>query len=316
MPGIESNGFRLTDHWIRVHRDEGAREAQPERAAHADLSLNSQIRPKSEYLQIIRTNDREQAEAAERHLQSGADFYNVAHDLSSDASAAAGGFLGEIQLSDMDAALAEVAGHLAYGGTSGIVALGNHYVLLHRLSRGFKEDADQLYREAVALRSQDNQKAAMEKDQAALKIYPYFLRALVFMATAIGETGNAAQASAVLAFAVQSYPQDASAQFDLGLTLGGQPAAQIQAFRRAIELDPDMIAAYESLGAALASHGKMTDAIAEFRRGLEVDPLSAILNYDLGLALQAQGDEADANRVLALAGKLDPEIETRLKAHN
>ncbi len=153
-----------------------------------------------------------------------------------------------------------------------------------------------------------NRKAAIEKDKAALKVYPYFLRALVFMGTSLGGAGDVARASEVLAFAVQSYPQDASAQFDLALTLGKQPANQIEAFRRAIELDPEIIAAHESLGAALASDGQRPNAIKIFRQGLTIDPLSAILYYDLGVALKQQGDEAAAKQALTLAGRLDPDI--------
>ncbi len=305
MPGIQSNSFRLTDHWIRVHPE------QRIQAARGHEPLRSLVTPRREYLEIIVAEDRAKAEAARARLDRGDAFYDVAHDVSIDPTAPGGGFIGEVQLSEMDPKLAAAAGRLAYGETTGIIDQGARCVILHRLPRDFKWQAEHLFEQAVALKNRDR-KGAIQKDQEALKVYPYFLRALVFMGTAIGEAGDTARAREILAFAVQSYPQDASARFDLGLTLGQQPADQIQAFRRAIELNPDMIAAYESLGAALASAGKFENAIDVFRQGLTIDPLSATLYFDLGLALRQQKDEGGAKQALALASKLDPEISARL----
>jgi Flp pilus assembly protein TadD len=69
-----------------------------------------------------------------------------------------------------------------------------------------------------------------------------------------------------------------------------------------------MIAAYESLGAALFASGQPESAIETFRRGLQVNPLSAILNYDLSLVLSQRGDRLEAARALALATKIEPSI--------
>jgi superkiller protein 3 len=85
----------------------------------------------------------------------------------------------------------------------------------------------------------------------------------------------------------------------------------MEALRRTIELDPDMVAAYQSLGAGLYASGQPSAAIDIFRHGLQIDPLSAVLYYDLGLALKAQGDSAGADKALSLAARLDPEIAAR-----
>ncbi|MDQ2844043.1 MAG: tetratricopeptide repeat protein, partial [Acidobacteriota bacterium] len=98
---------------------------------------------------------------------------------------------------------------------------------------------------------------------------------------------------------------DSAAQFNLALTLGSEPAEQIAAFGRAIELDPDMVAAYESLGAALYTAGRQQEATETFRKGLMVDPLSAKLNYNLGLILMQQGEKAEGERRMELAQKAD-----------
>jgi tetratricopeptide (TPR) repeat protein len=306
MPSIQSNAFRLTDHWIRVHPEQGVQAGKP------SDNLRSLVPPRREYLQIIVVDGRAKAEGARQRLQKGDSFYDVAHDVSIDLTAPGGGFIGAVQLADMDPRLASAAARLGYGETTDILDQGERCILLHRLPRDFKWDASRLFEEAITLRGQGNRKAAIEKDQDALKAYPYFLRALVFMGTTLGEAGQTDRASEILAFAVQSYPEDASAQFDLALTLVGDPAKQIMAFRRAIELDPEMVAAYESLGAALASAGQLSNAIQVFREGLTVDPLSATLYYDLGLALKQQADTASAKQAFSLAAKLDPEIAARI----
>lgn len=305
MPSVQVNGFSVADHWIGVHPEQGVKTEK------MDVSLRSLVAPKREYLEMIATDEREKAEAAIQRLAAGESFYDVAHSTSMDTTASAGGYLGDLQLSDMDPYLADAAAHLEYGGTGGILEQGGRYIVLHRLPRDFKWQANQLFLEAVQLRTVGDRKLAMAKAQAALKVYPYFLRAHIFLGVQTREAGDVARAAYILAFAAQSYPSDAFAQFQYALTLGNQPGSQIEAFRRAMELEPDMMAAYESVGAALASSGDMPAAIQIFRQALTVDPLSAILNYRLGVALRQRGEEAGATRFLSLAAKLDSDIAAR-----
>ena len=273
--------------------------------------FRSQVVPEREFLRMIKVETDDKAATAVQRLAMGESFSSVAHQLSTDPTAPGGGYVGEMRLSDMDAQLAAAAARLPQGENSGVIAVGSDRIILHRLPRDFRWEADRLFLEASALNARGDRAGAIEKDRQALEVYPYLLRGLVLMASILGQAGDASRASEILQFAVQFYPKDALTQFDLALTLGKQPALQIEALRRAIELDPDMIAAYQSLGAALYSAGQKTAAIDVFRRGLQIDPLSAVLYYNLGLALKEQGDEAGAGRALDLATKLDPEIASR-----
>jgi predicted CXXCH cytochrome family protein len=306
MPSVPVNAFNVANHWIAVHPEQGVK------AEKNDASLRSLVTPKREYLEAIATDDRAKAEAALQRLATGEPFYDVAHTTSMDPIASAGGYLGDVRLSDMDPHLADAAAHLWYGETSGILKQDGRYMILHRLPRDFRWEANQLFLEAVKLRALGDRKAAMAKAQTALKIYPYFLRAHIFMGVQIREAGDFARAAYVLAFASQSYPSDAFAQFQYALTLGNQPGSQIEAFRRAIGLEPDIVGAYESLGAALVSSGDIPGAVHVFRQGLTIDPLSALLNYRLAVVLKQQGDEAGAKQFLSLAVKLDSHVGTRL----
>ena len=305
MPSVESDSFRLTDHWIRVRPPSGMKVQVSEER------FRTQIVPEREFLRMIKVENDEKAAAAIQRLAAGESFSSVAHELSADPTAPGGGYVGEMRLSDMDARLAAGAAQLPHGGNSGVIAVGNDRIILHRLPRDFRWEADRLFLEASALNAKGDRAGAIEKDRQALEVYPYLLRGLVLMATILGQAGEADRASEILQFAVQFYPKDALTQFDLALTLGKQPARQIEALRHAIELDPDMIAAYQSLGAALYSAGQHAAAIDTFRGGLQIDPLSAVLYYNLGLALKEQGDRAGAERALDLATKIDPDIAAR-----
>jgi tetratricopeptide (TPR) repeat protein len=276
-----------------------------------DATLRSRVTPKREFLRLIVVDSDDKMKTVTDRLAKGQSFTAVAHDLSTDPTAPGGGFIGDFALSDMDPKLSAAAAHLAYGADSAVIVSGTNRMILHRLPRDFKWDADQLFRAALDLQKHGDLKGAIAKDQEALQVYPYFLRALILMGTMLGQAGDANRASEVLRFAIEFYPKDAASQFNLALTLGKQPALQMEALRRTIELDPDMVAPYQSLGAALYASGQPTVAIDTFRRGLEIDPLSAILNYDLGLALKQQGDSAGADNALSLADRLDPEISAR-----
>ena len=167
--------------------------------------------------------DHTQAELARQRLAKGDAFRDVAREMSIDTTAPGGGYIGDMELSQMDALLAAAASKLSYGETSAVIDLGDRCVLLHRMPLDFKWEASKFFQEASALKARGDLKGAVEKDQQALEAYPYFLRALIFMGSTLGEAGEAERASEILRFASELYPKDASSQFDLGLTLGKRP---------------------------------------------------------------------------------------------
>lgn len=301
MPPVDQGVFHMTDHWIRVHPEPGVK------AWKDDDGLRSQVPALREFLRIVVTDDRKKAETAAQRLSSGDAFFDVAHELSTDRSASDGGYIGETWLSQMRPELAAAARTLRNGETTGIVDIGYRWAILQRMPRNFKSEAGQFFQQASALKLRGDIQGAIDKDRQALNIYPHFLRGLIFMGVTLGESGAVQRASEVLSVAVHLYPQDATAQFDLGLTLRGL-GEQIQAFRRAVGLDPDDGAIYESLGAALYSAGDWRGAIDVCRQGLQVNPLSAKLYFNLSIMLGQHGDAQGAERAKALAANIDPDI--------
>lgn len=302
MPVVQVDSFRVTDHWIRVQPDAAGTHHPP------DPALGSQVIPKREFLRLISVATDEDMQAVTARLAKGDPFSSVAHDLSKDASAPAGGFIGDVALADMDPGLAAAAAHLAEDSNSEVVRVGDNRVLLHRLSRDFKWQADRLFHEALNLSDQGERTLAVKKAKQALDTYPYQLKGLILMGILLRQAGDMRHALAFLGFAAQVYPQDAATQFDLALAQDSPD--KIAQLRRVIELDPDILAAYQTLGAALEANGDHAAAIETYRAGLKINPLSAALYYDLGLALKEQGDATGAANALALAARIDPKITT------
>jgi tetratricopeptide (TPR) repeat protein len=304
MPRVQVDSFRVTDHWIRVQPDV-ASAPHPQ-----DPAFRSQVIPKREFLRLIAVASDEDMKDVTDRLAKGESFGAVARELSKDPSAAAGGFIGDIALADMDPGLAAAAAHLEQDSDSGVIRVGNTCLVLHRLPRDFKWKAERLYREALTLNDQGDRALAIKKAKQALDAYPYQLRGLNLVGVMLRQAGDVSHALAFLGFAAQIYPQDAATQFNLALAQNSPD--QVAQLRRVIELDPDILAAYERLGALLETAGQHAAAIETFRAGLTIDPLSALLCHDLGLALKEQGDATEAANALALAARIDPKIAARL----
>ena len=202
------------DHLIRVHPE------QKIQATSHPAELKTRVRPVSEYLRMICTNSAESAVAARERLNHGESFYAVAREVSVDRSAAIGGYLGLKKLADLSHELTDEAARLGYGEISQPAQSGTQWVILQRLPRDFRWDAEQLQLQAEDLAARGDAQAAIEKSQSALMIYPQFLRAINFIGTTFAQSGNPKKATEVFMTAARLYPDDAKTQFALAATLG------------------------------------------------------------------------------------------------
>jgi tetratricopeptide (TPR) repeat protein len=310
MPNQFVNGFPMADHWIRVH---------PELTAppHAwPSSLHTRVIPVSEFLRVISVTDEAAANQILRQLQSGTSFFELASRYSVDPSAQMGGYLGEVQLADLDPVLAASAKRLRYGEISPVLSASGKFMILGRMPVDFRYRAIELEGEAGALRMKGDLRGALEKYQAAVRDYPKFLRALILMAQTEDKLGNSNRASELLEYAGKLYPSDATAQFNLGVAYGmkGMSDDGIAAYQRAIELEPELTPAYLNLGLLLFSIDRISEAAKVLRTGLNIDPISAAMYYGLALAEQKQGHPTEAMHAMALAEKIDPEYVKQQQA--
>jgi len=78
--------------------------------------------------------------------------------------------------------------------------------------------------------------------------------------------------------------------------------------RRAVELQPSLVAArHERARIAMAARDPRT-AVEELRAAVAWEPADARTRFDLAVALAAAGDSGEAARELARARMLDPRL--------
>ena len=108
-------------------------------------------------------------------------------------------------------------------------------------------------------------------------------------------------------------PRNVRAENNLGLIheSSGEPAAAIEAYRRAIEWQEDSLEQseqpYVNLGNILMEQGQGKDAMAPLEKAVALAPNNAFCRLTLGIYYHKVGRLGDARRELEEATKLDPE---------
>jgi tetratricopeptide (TPR) repeat protein len=308
MPEVtDQPPFAISDHWIRVHPEQkiAVGEHLP--------AWRSTISPKHLYLRMITMDDPSRAESVRQQLLSGASFFDLARANSTDASTAVnGGFLGDLDAGQLDPAWSKAVLALQPGEISDIIGVRGKYIILQRMPRNFREESELRFNKAMELRKQDKRDESVRELLEALKIYPRLLRALTYLGVTYGEAGNPQTGAAIVTMATRLYPQDAGAHFNLGVAYGALgKQEEIVEYKRALEINPDLVLAYLNLGAALYAKGEYENAIQVYREGINVNPLVASLHYSLSIALQQRNNTQEAKDELALAVKIDPALAKR-----
>jgi putative PEP-CTERM system TPR-repeat lipoprotein len=114
----------------------------------------------------------------------------------------------------------------------------------------------------------------------------------------------------------QRDPNDVEAQILLANALAGLKNMEgaVQAFEKAVELDPNRATTYSELGAIRLSTGNNQAAEAAFRKAVELDPKSASAHLSLSNYLWATGDLAGAEQSMRTALALAPKDVTANRA--
>jgi tetratricopeptide (TPR) repeat protein len=91
---------------------------------------------------------------------------------------------------------------------------------------------------------------------------------------------------------VEEHPESAAAHFNLGLahTKRGFPGRAEPCYRKALDLDPDLIEAWVNLGGVLLLKRDFKGSIAANEEALKRDDALALAHYNIGQALLYLGD--------------------------
>lgn len=107
------------------------------------------------------------------------------------------------------------------------------------------------------------------------------------LGTGIGLRDSVAQAQPATILTQNS---DAIEYYQRGVALyqSGDMAGAEAAFRKAIELNPNLAEAHANLGSIWANQNKLTEAISQFQTAIRLKPNLAVLHYQLGVAYYLQ----------------------------
>jgi len=95
--------------------------------------------------------------------------------------------------------------------------------------------------------------------------------------------------------------------YDLGVELeASSPVQAMEAYRRALEQDPDFAEAHVNLGRLLHLAGKLHLARAHYVRAMQLDPLDPVPLYNLGVVLEDLGEAEQAVEMYQRALRRDP----------
>jgi predicted CXXCH cytochrome family protein len=302
MPNSIHGAFHLADHWIRVHPEQKVKVT-----AH-NPAWRSTLTPRHLYLRMLVLDDAAKAAALHQQLLAGGSFFELARANSLDHDTAMnGGFMGDLNASQLDPAWSAAALNLQPGELGAVIPANGKYVILQRLPRGFREDAEAIVNQAVKLRKEGKQQESVAELIEALKVYPYFLRALTYLGISYAQTGNPQIAAGIMEIATRRYPKDQGAHFNLGVAYGAMgKEGEIAEYKRTLEIDADYVPAYLNWGGALYAKGKYEEAIELYRQALIINPLSASLHYSLSVALDRIDRKQEAEAEMTLASKIDP----------
>jgi predicted CXXCH cytochrome family protein len=302
MPNEIRGAFHLANHWINVHPEQGVK------AEEHNPAWRSTVTPKHIYLRAMVLNDKEKASSLRQQIVAGASFFDLAKENSIDEGTKVnGGYLGDLQAGQVDPKWAGTVLKLAPGEMCPVIEANGRYLIIQRMPRNFREEAEAKVNEAEKLRKQGKQQESIADLFESLKIYPYFLRSLTYLGIVYAQGGNPQVGASLLERAVRLYPKDQGAHFNLGIAYGAMGNQnEIAEYQKTLEIDEDYVPAYLNWGAALFAKGEYEEAIQIYRKGVLINPLNASLHYSLSVALDKTSRKQESERELQFAAKIDP----------
>jgi tetratricopeptide (TPR) repeat protein len=151
---------------------------------------------------------------------------------------------------------------------------------------------------------------AREKLLAALETQPTHPEILESLLGVDMATGKPGESLARIEKAATEKPADANLQrlWGIALLANGQGAAAEGKLRRAIELDPNNMGAYQALARYLLGSNRVQEGIATYEAAVQKQPNSAPLRFTLATLYEGTGRRAEAIPHYEEAIRIDPNL--------
>lgn len=140
------------------------------------------------------------------------------------------------------------------------------------------------YKEQVGESAQQEYEQAFNSSSKAIQINPDLPEAQRSFGLASSVLGKPGREQA-LRKAIEINPNDAETWLDLWRATGNSQDPDHLYLRKALDLDPDLLAARNDRGAALLAQDRTEEAIQEFRAALKINPENDLARINLGSAL-------------------------------
>jgi tetratricopeptide (TPR) repeat protein len=156
--------------------------------------------------------------------------------------------------------------------------------------------------------------AGVAEYKKALQLKPHDVNSLVNLAVALGDQ-DSSQARKLLAQAQALEPNNAEAHFNLGLLQrnSGDSKGAVQAFEKAISLNPELLEARRQLALLLVSEQRWDENITQCREVLKRDPSDWNTRYSLGQALIRRGLDEEGRKEVEKAREIRSLEQSRLE---
>jgi tetratricopeptide (TPR) repeat protein len=162
----------------------------------------------------------------------------------------------------------------------------------------------------VILLNENHTEEAIAHFRAAIRLEPYFDRAVANIGLAYLDEGKIEAAMTNLLRAVQLAPDNPYAHYGLARAFDAQNKLDeaIPHYLAAVKLNPDLPEAQASLGAVLVAQGKPQEAEAHFETALLANPNMWEAEFQYGNALLIQGKLLEAEARYREAARLNPQL--------
>jgi tetratricopeptide (TPR) repeat protein len=170
----------------------------------------------------------------------------------------------------------------------------------------------------AAFNNGDYQKAVRDFSQA-IKLSPDWPEAHYSLAVALTEVEKPKEAIEQFEQVLKLDPTDQLkilSSYNIGNAQSelGENEAAVEAYKRAIQIDPKLSKPHNNLGLAYAALSRISEALAEFKRAVELRDDYAEAHFNLGIAYLQSGRKEEAQVQQQLLLKLKPELAARLEA--